>query len=453
MKENSLDVRVASARGLSTHVLTEKSDRKRFAQLLEEQHLRGSRRAKGRSVYQVVCDEHGHWVALILWTGSCWHLRPRDESIGWDAATRSERLQLIVHQARFLILEGARDSHWASSILSVSVRDLPTQWEELYHYRPLLAETFTDPETHAGTCYRAAGWEAVGFSRSDGKHYADLYPGQPRPKKLWIKPLERQAREKLCAREVLPAQQAGLAAQTTVRSPLKASQLGSLYDVFGTMPDARKHKRYLLGTVLTLIALGLLRGAVHLSGIVRTAQKLDQNQRQQLRLRYKKGTKFRSVPGYSVFREVLHSVDLEVLAQRLTQWMQSHAGQLPRTLAVDGKIIREHLGLIVALVDTEEGIPVAVAANLEGKGHELKTTQALLASPEVNLLNATVTADSLHCQDKTAHIITREKGGDFLLQVRANQPTLRQLAEQKLAEQAPLFLPSTGTMGAPSCAP
>jgi hypothetical protein len=88
---------------------------------------------------------------------------------------------------------------------------------------------------------------------------------------------------------------------------------------------------------------------------------------------------------------------LEALAQVLTQWLQAHAGQLPRTLAMDAKTIRDHLGLIVTLVDTEEGTPVTLAADVRGKGHELKTTQKLLASPEVNLLHAAVTAGSLHC--------------------------------------------------------
>lgn len=149
---------------------------------------------------------------------------------------------------------------------------------------------------------------------------------------------------------------------------------------------------------------------------------------------------------------MLQNINVQILAQRLTEWMQAQAGSLPRTLAVDGKIIRENLGLIVALIDTEEGAPVAVAVNLEGKGHELKTTQKLLASPQVNLLNATVTADSLHCQKRTAHIITREKGGDFILQVRQNQPKLRVRAEQKLAQEAPLFRVPTPATDAPSSA-
>lgn len=377
MKDLSKSLRSGSARRFTTHVITEKTARHRFNDLLEQEHALGARKTKGRSLYQVVCDEEDRWVALILWTGAFWHLRPRDQWVGWDAVTCSERLQLLVHQARFLVLQQARDSVWSSAVLAASVRDLPAQWEEVFDYRPLLAETFTDPETHEGTCYKAAGWEPVGLSRSDGKHYADVFPGTARPKKLWLKALEPKAREKLCAVEVPAAQQAGLAAHAGARCALKTPQLSSLHEVFCKAPDPRRRnaRRYPMGAVLTLVALGLLRGAVHLSTIVRTAQKLTQAQRQQLRLPFKKGTKFRSVPCSDVFREVLHRMDVHLLAQRLTQWLQSQAGELPRTLAIDGKTIRDHLGLIVALVDTEEGTPVALAAHLEGKGHELKTTQ------------------------------------------------------------------------------
>jgi len=453
MKESSARQRAGSARRFHTCVITEKTARQRFKDLLEEEHELGDRRAKGRRLYQVVCDEEDQWVALFLWVGAYWHLRPRDEWVGWDGVKRSERLQFIVHQARFLVLPAARDSVWSSAVLAASLRDLPGQWAEVYDYRPLLAETFTDPETHAGTCYRAAGWQAVGLSSGTGKHYADLYPGSARPKKLWLKELEPNARQKLCAADLPADQRAGLAAHAAVRCPLKMPQLNSLYELFSKLPDPRRRnaRRYPTGAVLTLIALGLLGGAVHLSTIVRTAQKLSQSQRRQLRLPRKKGGRFYCIPGYDVFRQVLHRIDLEVLAQNLTQWLQSQTGQLPRTLAVDGKTIRDHLGLIVALVDTEEGVPVALAANVKGKGHELKTTQALLRSPEVNLINATVTADSLHCQDETAHIIVREKGGDYLLQVRDNQPTLRALAEQQLEARSPLFPPSTGTTAEPSC--
>ncbi len=185
-------------------------------------------------------------------------------------------------------------------------------------------------------------------------------------------------------------------------------------------------------------------GAVHLSAIVRLAGKLSQSQRRSLGLPFKKSTRFIRVPGYGVYREVLQRLDVEELARELTVWMASQAG--------DGKTIRDHLGLIVTLVHTEERAPVAVMANLKGKGHELKTVQKLLRSPEVNLSGAVVTADSLHCQDQTAHLITQEKGGDYVLQVRANQPTLQTYAQGQLAGAPPLFRPPTAATGDRNCA-
>jgi len=100
-------------------------------------------------------------------------IKARDEWIGWDAVTRSERWPLIVQQGRFLVLEKAREPNLASQIPGAAIRDLPGQWEEGFGDRPLLAETFTDPESHAGTCYKAAGWEPVGFSGRDGRHYGE----------------------------------------------------------------------------------------------------------------------------------------------------------------------------------------------------------------------------------------------------------------------------------------
>ncbi len=45
------------------------------------------------------------------------------------------------------------------------MRALPGQWRDRFGYTPLLAESFTDPEAYAGTCYKACNWEAVGLQR------------------------------------------------------------------------------------------------------------------------------------------------------------------------------------------------------------------------------------------------------------------------------------------------
>ena len=58
-----------------------------------------------------------------------------------------------------------------------------------------------------------------------------------------------------------------------------------------------------------------------------------------------------------MLRDVLIALDIEVLADVLTRWLPAQAGGLPASLALDGKTIREHLGLIVSLVEHEDGAP------------------------------------------------------------------------------------------------
>lgn len=57
----------------------------------------------------------------------------------------------------------------------------------------------------------------------------------------------------------------------------------------------------------------------------------------------------------------------------------------------------------------------------------------------------TVTADPLHCQKETARTIG-EKGGEYFLQIKGNQPNLLEYA-QKRAGGTPLSRRASGTGG------
>jgi hypothetical protein len=94
-----------------------------------------------------------------------------------------------VGNARFLILPTVKVKNLASHVLSVALSRLPEDWEERYHVRPVLVETFVDPTLFAGTCYKAANWLDVGQSagRRDGK-----------PKRIFLHPLCPEWREVLC---------------------------------------------------------------------------------------------------------------------------------------------------------------------------------------------------------------------------------------------------------------
>ena len=107
-------------------------------------------------------------MALIIWTTSSRKLIHRDEYIGWDSRTREKRLSWIVQNNRFLLLPQDRPINLASRILCLAIKALPGAWEARYGKRPLLAETFVDPEAYKGTCYHAAGWSRLG--QTNGVH-------------------------------------------------------------------------------------------------------------------------------------------------------------------------------------------------------------------------------------------------------------------------------------------
>ncbi len=105
-----------------------------------------------------VIEYKGHWVALLDWGPAALKLADREAWIGWTDPQRAERLGLVVQNRRFLVLSKSRMPNLASRALALALKALPEHWQAAHGYRPLLAETFTDIELFAGTCYKAAGW-------------------------------------------------------------------------------------------------------------------------------------------------------------------------------------------------------------------------------------------------------------------------------------------------------
>jgi hypothetical protein len=419
-KRESVNVRVASDAELTW-----------FDGLLADKHYLGAGRSVGDYVRQVV-EVDGKAVALLVWGPACYALKDRDQWISWSTIQRLERLKLVVQNRRFLVLaEKGESPNLASQAMGAALRALPDQWRERFGYRPLLAESFTDPEAYAGTCYKASNWEAVGQSAGHSRHRADFYVPNGRPKKLWLRPLGPQGREHLKAQQVPEDCRSGLIAAPTGTLPVKAEQLDSLKDVLRKAPDPRASNTvYRTYAVLTVIAMALLAGRREIAEIARFATSLNQPQRRRLGFPRKKGTKaFWQVPSYSVFYQVLTRMDPEAFAKILNDWLQSRAGSLPGALALDGKMIRDHIGLLT-LAQHEDGAPVAVAVYDQKEGTqrcELSAASALLEKLPA-LDGKMITADALHCQRTHAATIV-EKGGDYLLQIKANQENLLKKAQ------------------------
>lgn len=136
-------------------------------------------------------------VALLSFGASAWKLGPREQFIGWPEALRLKNLQLVVNNARFLILPWVQSKGLASKILSKVARQLPNDWQLRYGYRPVLFETFVESERHRGTCYKAANWVHVGRTTGRGKKSAVHHQIIP-IKDIWLYPLRRDFATVLC---------------------------------------------------------------------------------------------------------------------------------------------------------------------------------------------------------------------------------------------------------------
>jgi Domain of unknown function (DUF4338) len=174
-------------------------DSRRWRELIERYHYLHYRVPVGANLrYLVRCSRYPDRVlACLLWSSPAWRMLQRDLWIGWSDEQRRRNLQLIVNNARFLILPWVRVRGLASKILSLCARQLPADWEKRYGYRPLLLETLVDASRFRGTCYRGANWIALGLTQGRGRLDRDHSWHGRAPKDIYVYPLCHNVRERL----------------------------------------------------------------------------------------------------------------------------------------------------------------------------------------------------------------------------------------------------------------
>ena len=103
-------------------------------------------------------------------------------------------------------------------------------------------------------------------------------------------------------------------------------------------------------------------------------------------------------------------------------------------------MVRDHFD-VLSLARHSDGAPEAMALYDQKEGTERSEQQAAaeLLDSMGGLDGKVITADALHCQRKIARTIA-EKGGDYLLQVKGNQPHLEKQALKKASTSGPPFL-------------
>ena len=133
-------------------------------------------------------------LAVVGFGASAWKAAPRDRFIGWSVAQREARLQLVVNNARFLILPWVQVRNLASTVLARSSRRLPDDWQARYGYRPLLLETFVQSDRSSAS---------VPLPSVPPRRQLDPCRSDPRPRQTRRASYPRAAQERHLA---LPAQ-------------------------------------------------------------------------------------------------------------------------------------------------------------------------------------------------------------------------------------------------------
>lgn len=425
-------------------------------QLLDREHYLGDV-PQGRQLLQAV-EFNGQTVALLDWGPATWKLADREEWIGWTAQQRAERLSLVVLNRRFLVLGQTRLPNLASRSLALALKALPQHWEQAHGYRPVLAETFSDIESCEGTCYKASNWMACGQTKGFQRHRIDYYRKHDRPKKLWLKTLNGNARRILTAIDLPPAYRKALNIDTPERDlPLPKDQIDSLGEFLrkNFLDPRRANRTFPCWSLLAFIAMALFAGRDSLAAIHRYGQFLTQSQRRQLGWPLKKGSAaFRKAPSYTALRNLLLQIDPHQLADCLNVWLQANLGTLPRALAVDGKWIRDR-ALSLCLSEHQTGAPVAMGfakqktkkdadQNKDDYKREGEQTIALRLYETTNLQNATVTGDALNNNEPQARAVL-DAGGDYFFQLKNENRHAYKAALQKVPATPLLPTPKNPT--------
>lgn len=416
-------------------VLTEPAELERCDALIVEHHYLHSATLVGEHL-RYVASYQGEWLALVCFSAGSYHLRYRDQFIGWSPEQRRRRLPLVVNNSRLLILPDTHYPNLASRLLSQVLARLPEDWLARWGHPVALVETFVDPQWFRGTTYRASGWSELGPTSGFGRRAQDFYESHDRPKQLWVKELVKGACPQLRAAQ-LPPSWAMVDANAAVRCATPVREIGSLLEECQSLPEFRRRQAmaYPVAGMLALIVLATLCTVVGgQRDLAAFARKLSQAQLRALGFRSDPHTGRVRCPGSSVFQRVLRGLPENQGEEVLLRWQEKLLGPVEDTLiAIDGKTLCHAQGTeLVSAIGGQTGRWLGTV-RVADKSNEIPAAQTLI--DRLDLDGKLVVLDALHTQDLTAQKLYFERGADYVMTVKANQKALFQNLEAKLQPQ------------------
>jgi hypothetical protein len=392
-------------------------------QLMSRYHYLGFRTIVGESLKYVALLQ-GQWVALVGWGTSALNCAPRDKWIGWSREQQYRRLRYVVNNQRFLILPGTRIKNLASKTLAMNTQRLSLDWEAIFGHPVVLAETFVDHERFRGTCYRAAGWKALGKTRGFGRS-SGRYHHHGHPKTIFVRSLRPDACKLLSNFFLSPILKGDGGSvdlnKLSIRGP------DGLWKRLSELRDPRKRRgiRHSQTSILAVAVCAVLSGARNFVAIGEWAQELSQKQLQRLGCRYHEDKRKFIPPSEPTIRRMLQSIDADALDKKINSWIASQAKG--DAISVDGKTLKgargpdgKRLHLMASLLH-KQGV-VLSQQEVDGKTNEIKAFRPTL--DPVDLEGKVVTADAMHAQKDHASYLVEERKADYLFTVKANQKTL-----------------------------
>ena len=213
--------------------------------------------------------------------------------------------------------------------------------------------------------------------------------------------------------------------------------LDSVIKHFESLPDSRdtRNRRHLLGDVIVISVCGVIVGCEGPTAIVRWAKAKKDWLGQVLELP-------NGIPSKDCVRRVLSLLKPAAFQECFQRWigecLLGDADGSHRTIAIDGKTMRRShnhaAGLgplhMVSAFASEHGIALGQIAT-EEKSNEITAIPKLI--DQIDVKGAVVTIDAMGCQKEIAKKI-KAAGGDFVLAVKDNQPTLYQAVQKYFSD-------------------
>lgn len=383
----------------------------------------------------------GRWLGVATWSAAAFHIKDRDQFIGWDSEQCRRRRPLLANNSRLLILPECHYPNLISRFMKLMLGRLSQDWLEHWGHPLAMVETFVDPQLYRGTAYKVSGWSHLGKTAGWKRDAEDFYLKHDAPKQIWVRELVKKACVKLRAAQ-LPTEWAMVEQEARLRCTHSVKEIRSLMESLRWgLPEFRRAQALgypvagLVGLTVMAMATGVRKGPDDLADYADT---LSQPQLRALNFRRDQRSGQYRCPKRTTFVRLLAGVNADVLEKLLLQWQQRLTGPIQDNLViVDGKKMR-HGG--VEMVNATNGKGQFLGGVItQTKSNEIPAARQLLGRLELE--GKIVLSDAAHTQVETGQLILYEKGGDYLMTVKANQPTLETTIQDLFQKQV---FPPTG---------